>query len=63
MSAGGTVENLPPAALREAVAALWRIRPPEPHNLFQTPQFVRLSCVVEITGWPAASRGAPSGLS
>lgn len=42
MSAGGTVENLPPSALREVVGALWHIRPPEPYSLFQIPQFVRL---------------------
>jgi hypothetical protein len=42
MSVAGTVETLPPAALREAVAALWWLPPPGPRNLFSAPEFVRL---------------------
>jgi hypothetical protein len=42
MSQNRTVETLPPADLREAVAALWRLRPPGPRNLFLASEFVRL---------------------
>jgi len=37
-----TVESLPPAALREAVAALWAVSPPGPENICYALEFVRL---------------------
>jgi hypothetical protein len=43
MSEDAKIGSLPPAPLREAVAALWRIRPPGPPNLFKAEEFVRLS--------------------
>jgi hypothetical protein len=42
MKVNRTIERLPPAPLREAVAALWRIRPPGPRNLFKAPEFAHL---------------------
>lgn len=49
MSVDGIIESLPPAALREAVAALWRIRPPGPGNLFNSPEFHRLhDCCAQL---------------
>jgi hypothetical protein len=42
MSVPSTVETLPPAALREAVAALWAVPPPGPRHLSSLPEFVRL---------------------
>jgi hypothetical protein len=56
-----TVEALPPAELREAVAALWRIRSPGPRNLFYAPEFVRLR---EACGslYPEACTGSGLGL-
>lgn len=51
MGADSKIQNLPPAALREAVVALWRVQKvPGPENflkLFKTPEFVRLqdTCV------------------
>lgn len=42
MSEDQTVESLPPAKLREAVSALWRIPPPGPPDLFEAPEFARL---------------------
>jgi hypothetical protein len=42
MSVTGIVETLPPAAVREGVAALWRVRPPGPRNLSSASEFVRL---------------------
>lgn len=42
MNSDGTIESLPPAALREAVAVLWAVPPPGPPNLFSSPQFIRL---------------------
>ena len=37
-----TVESLPPAALREAVATLWAVPPPGPENICYAPEFVRV---------------------
>jgi hypothetical protein len=50
MSAGPKIQGLPPAELREAVEALWRVLVPGPENLlklFKVPEFVRLrdACV------------------
>jgi hypothetical protein len=50
MSAGAKIQGLPPAELREAVEALWRVLVPGPENLlklFEVPEFVRLrdACV------------------
>ncbi len=42
MSVDDTIQSLPPAALREAVATLWAVRPPGPRNLFSSSQFARL---------------------
>jgi hypothetical protein len=45
MSAGAKIQGLPPAELREAVEALWRVLVPGPENLlklFEVPEFVRL---------------------
>jgi hypothetical protein len=45
MSAGTKIQGLPPAELREAVEALWRVLVPGPENLlklFEVPEFVRL---------------------
>lgn len=41
MNTDATVETLPPAGIREAVAALWRMRSPG-HNLFSAPEFAEL---------------------
>jgi hypothetical protein len=50
MSAGAKIQGIPPAELREAVEALWRVLVPGPENLlrlFKVPEFVRLrdACV------------------
>lgn len=42
MNEKATVENLPPPALREAIAALWRLRPPGPPDLYKAPEFIHL---------------------
>lgn len=42
MSRDDTIDALPPPALRQAVAALWRIQPPGPRNLFSAAEFIRL---------------------
>jgi hypothetical protein len=42
MSPDAEIEALPPAALQEAVAALWAVPPPGPRNLGSLPEFVRL---------------------
>lgn len=50
MNAGAKIQGLPPAELRGAVEALWRVLVPGPENLlklFEVPEFVRLrdACV------------------
>jgi hypothetical protein len=57
-----TVETLPPVALREAVAALWRIRPPGPRELLSTPEFVRL-CDICASLYPNAGTKSKDALS
>lgn len=57
MSAAGTVETLPPATLREAVAALWAIPPPGPENIYYAPEFVRVREVCK-TLYPEACAGS-----
>jgi len=52
-----TVESLPPAALREAVAALWAVSPPGPRNLYYAPEFVRVR-EVSKTLYPEACTGS-----
>ncbi len=42
MSVPSTVETLPPAALQEAVEALWTVPRPGPRHLSSLPEFVRL---------------------
>jgi hypothetical protein len=42
MNADATIEALPPAALGEAVRALWSLPSPGPRNLFSAPEFERL---------------------
>jgi hypothetical protein len=42
MEADHNVEALPPLALREAIDALWEIRPPGLRNMFSAPEFAHL---------------------
>ena len=42
MSPEDTVIDLPPPSLREAIAALWRIAPPGPPDLYKAPEFLQL---------------------
>jgi hypothetical protein len=61
MSVVGTIETLPPAALRDAFATLWGIRPPGPKNLFYAPEFVRLREACRRL-YPEACTGSGLGL-
>jgi Apea-like HEPN len=52
-----TVESLPPAALREAIAALWTVPPPGPDNIYYAPEFFRVREACK-TLYPEACAGS-----
>jgi hypothetical protein len=60
MTAAADIETLPPADLREAIAALWAVPPPGPKNIYYAPEFVRVR-EVSKTLYPEACAG--SGLA
>jgi hypothetical protein len=49
----------PSAAMREAMAALWRLRPPGPDNVLAHPAFVRLREICR-DGYPNAGKDGPN---
>jgi hypothetical protein len=59
MTAAANVETLPPADLREAIAALWAVPPPGPENIYYAPEFVRV-LEVSKTLYPEACAGSGS---